>query len=227
MYALHCLARKEVMAYEAAHPKSTLSPRVALRRASLASTTNGDLPNGNADGNGNSNGLMSPPKPYSPEIDLDRPTIPAIFTDPGYNLLGTSVLSTSNCGNPALRLFGFGPVTPEGYGIGGLFTFAILFGVPWNNRADQMGLNQAILSRTKGYQSACHPNTFKRDACSIPSKHISSKPSVYSSRCGKKPMNDLLPRSWTISVFCAMQGQASPSAWKWRKRKGRKSEKRF
>ncbi|OWT38800.1 carnitine O-acetyltransferase [Cryptococcus neoformans] len=118
MYALHCLARKEVMAYEAAHPKSTLSPRVALRRASLASTTNGDLPNGNADGNGNGNGLMSPPKPYSPEIDLDRPTIPAIFTDPGYNLLGTSVLSTSNCGNPALRLFGFGPVTPEGYGIG-------------------------------------------------------------------------------------------------------------
>ncbi|KAL7421318.1 carnitine O-acetyltransferase yat1 [Cryptotrichosporon argae] len=44
--------------------------------------------------------------------------VPSIFTDPGYNLLGTSVLSTSNCGNPALRLFGFGPVTPEGYGIG-------------------------------------------------------------------------------------------------------------
>ena len=44
--------------------------------------------------------------------------VPAIFSDPGYNLLGTSVLSTSNCGNPALRLFGFGPVTPEGYGIG-------------------------------------------------------------------------------------------------------------
>ena len=49
----------------------------------------------------------------------EKPKIPAIFTDPGYNLLGTSVLSTSNCGNPALRLFGFGPVTPEGYGLGG------------------------------------------------------------------------------------------------------------
>ena len=48
----------------------------------------------------------------------EKPKVPAIFTDPGYNLLGTSVLSTSNCGNPALRLFGFGPVTPEGYGIG-------------------------------------------------------------------------------------------------------------
>ena len=49
---------------------------------------------------------------------VEKPKVPAIFLDPGYNLLGTSVLSTSNCGNPALRLFGFGPVTPEGYGIG-------------------------------------------------------------------------------------------------------------
>ena len=47
-----------------------------------------------------------------------KPDVPAIFTDPGYNTLNTSVLSTSNCGNPALRLFGFGPVTPDGYGIG-------------------------------------------------------------------------------------------------------------
>lgn len=45
-------------------------------------------------------------------------SLPKIFEDPGYNLLTTSVISTSNCGNPALRLFGFGPVTPEGHGIG-------------------------------------------------------------------------------------------------------------
>lgn len=44
--------------------------------------------------------------------------MPAIFTDPGWATLGTSILSTSNCGNPALRLFGFGPVTADGYGIG-------------------------------------------------------------------------------------------------------------
>lgn len=126
LYALHCLARKEVMAYEATHPTSTVSPRVALRRASLASssTNSGDMPNGNVNGNGT--GPLSPSKLHTPEIDLDRPTIPAIFKDSGYNLLGTSVLSTSNCGNPALRLFGFGPVTPEGYGIGELFTFPIL-----------------------------------------------------------------------------------------------------
>lgn len=46
------------------------------------------------------------------------PNVPAIFQDSGYSTLGSSVLSTSNCGNPALRLFGFGPATPEGYGIG-------------------------------------------------------------------------------------------------------------
>jgi len=45
-------------------------------------------------------------------------TLPSIFTDPGWALLGTSILSTSNCGNPALRLFGFGPVAADGYGIG-------------------------------------------------------------------------------------------------------------
>ncbi|KAL0572886.1 carnitine O-acetyltransferase yat1 [Marasmius crinis-equi] len=41
-----------------------------------------------------------------------------LFNDPGWMMLNTSILSTSNCGNPALRLFGFGPVTPDGYGLG-------------------------------------------------------------------------------------------------------------
>ncbi|GAA5932519.1 hypothetical protein JCM1841_000236 [Sporobolomyces salmonicolor] len=44
--------------------------------------------------------------------------IPAFFKDPGYATLGHTILSTSNCGNPALRLFGFGPVTGEGFGLG-------------------------------------------------------------------------------------------------------------
>ena len=48
----------------------------------------------------------------------DKPPLPAIFTDPGWALLGRSILSTSNCGNPALRLFGFGPVAADGFGIG-------------------------------------------------------------------------------------------------------------
>ncbi|KAK0539794.1 carnitine O-acetyltransferase yat1 [Tilletia horrida] len=44
--------------------------------------------------------------------------MPALFKDAGYATLNTTIISTSNCGNPALRLFGFGPVTPSGFGIG-------------------------------------------------------------------------------------------------------------
>jgi hypothetical protein len=46
-------------------------------------------------------GAMQVKGPASKKIKL-----PAIFRDPGFNLLGTSVLSTSNCGNPALRVSG-------------------------------------------------------------------------------------------------------------------------
>ncbi|KAI9604534.1 hypothetical protein KEM48_000651 [Puccinia striiformis f. sp. tritici PST-130] len=44
--------------------------------------------------------------------------LPKIFRDSGYGLLNHSTLGTSNCGNAALRLFGFAPVVSDGYGIG-------------------------------------------------------------------------------------------------------------
>jgi len=43
---------------------------------------------------------------------------PSLFRDKGWAALNHTVLSTSNCGNPALRLFGFGPVVADGFGIG-------------------------------------------------------------------------------------------------------------
>lgn len=46
------------------------------------------------------------------------PEPPALFNDAGYATLNHTTISTSNCGNPALRLFGFGPVVPDGFGIG-------------------------------------------------------------------------------------------------------------
>ncbi|KAI9661393.1 MAG: hypothetical protein M1831_003126 [Alyxoria varia] len=51
----------------------------------------------------------------------DPPTshsLPSIFSDSGYDKLNNTILSTSNCGNPALRHFGFGPTSAEGFGIG-------------------------------------------------------------------------------------------------------------
>lgn len=43
---------------------------------------------------------------------------PPLFADKAWDALNRSILSTSNCGNPALRLFGFGPVVEDGYGVG-------------------------------------------------------------------------------------------------------------
>lgn len=40
------------------------------------------------------------------------------FKSEPWALLNHTVISTSNCGNPSLRLFGFGPVVPDGFGIG-------------------------------------------------------------------------------------------------------------
>jgi carnitine O-acetyltransferase len=45
-------------------------------------------------------------------------TVPPFFQSEAWKTLNHTVLSTSNCGNPALRLFGFGPVVPDGFGIG-------------------------------------------------------------------------------------------------------------
>jgi Choline/Carnitine o-acyltransferase len=43
---------------------------------------------------------------------------PAFFGSEAWKTLNHTILSTSNCGNPSLRLFGFGPVVPNGFGIG-------------------------------------------------------------------------------------------------------------
>lgn len=46
------------------------------------------------------------------------PDMPALFADAAWDKLNTTILSTSNCGNPALRMFGFGPTSGDGFGIG-------------------------------------------------------------------------------------------------------------
>lgn len=46
------------------------------------------------------------------------PSTPALFNDNGWDKINNTILSTSNCGNPALRHFGFGPTSGDGFGIG-------------------------------------------------------------------------------------------------------------
>jgi len=53
--------------------------------------------------------------------DIQRSKIraaPAIFSDGAWDKLNTTIMSTSNCGNPCLRMFGFGPTSADGFGIG-------------------------------------------------------------------------------------------------------------
>ncbi|KAI9795927.1 MAG: hypothetical protein M1833_006575 [Piccolia ochrophora] len=63
--------------------------------------------------------------PYDETVPVHNPAsnppsqqMPAIFADAGWDKLNNTILSTSNCGNPALRQFGFGPTSGEGFGIG-------------------------------------------------------------------------------------------------------------
>lgn len=45
-------------------------------------------------------------------------SMPLIFADSGWDKLNNTIISTSNCGNPSLRQFGFGPTSGDGFGIG-------------------------------------------------------------------------------------------------------------
>lgn len=50
----------------------------------------------------------------SPNGSTRSDELPGIYADAAWEKMGNIVLSTSNCGNPSLRLFGFGPVSADG-----------------------------------------------------------------------------------------------------------------
>ncbi|KAG8823583.1 hypothetical protein FRC19_003558 [Serendipita sp. 401] len=108
LYALYCLLQREI---NEGSPSSTPN---GARTPQLNGKTKLAIADGYAvDGNANANGDVSV------SLAETRATaLPTIFTDHGWSILNTSIISTSNCGNPALRLFGFGPVAADGYGIG-------------------------------------------------------------------------------------------------------------
>lgn len=51
------------------------------------------------------------------DADFDE-TLTQFFDSPGWKKLNVTLSSTSFCGNPSLKLFGFGPVAAEGVGVG-------------------------------------------------------------------------------------------------------------
>ncbi|ODQ53229.1 acyltransferase ChoActase/COT/CPT [Saitoella complicata NRRL Y-17804] len=84
---------------------------------------------GDSDPTANGEKANNENRPTSPDDDIksessgtggsgNSDAIPAIFNDVAWDKLNTTIISSSNCGNPSLRLFGFGPVSAEGFGIG-------------------------------------------------------------------------------------------------------------
>jgi len=55
---------------------------------------------------------------YMQMLDQKNIKMPELFSSKAYKTLKSDILSTSNCGNPSLRMFGFGPVCEYGFGVG-------------------------------------------------------------------------------------------------------------
>jgi carnitine O-acetyltransferase len=86
----------------------------------VATTTNGKEDDSHTNNNHHDNDQVK----SSPNNNNHSPTrhhlssMPAIFADAGFDKINNTILSTSNCGNPSLRHFGFGPTSGDGFGIG-------------------------------------------------------------------------------------------------------------
>lgn len=94
------------------NPKSTNDEKIeALRLATQQHSSGVKLA---ASGKGMERHLFA----LSKIAEQNGMAVPDFFSSTAYKKLNHTVLSTSNCGNPSLRLFGFGPVVQDGFGIG-------------------------------------------------------------------------------------------------------------
>jgi carnitine O-acetyltransferase len=80
----------------------------------------GDSGSNSIPDSGSSDMMSEDDGPSSPmgRVQTNTGAMPHLFADSGWDRLNTTILSTSNCGNPSLRQFGFGPTSGDGFGIG-------------------------------------------------------------------------------------------------------------
>lgn len=104
LYALYCLWQRSFD--EGLFQDSSSAGGYSSPSEGMLSETSEDCFS-SSPGTGSIRGLRTP-----------TPPTPAIFSDAGWDKINTTVLSTSNCGNPCLRHFGFGPTSADGFGIG-------------------------------------------------------------------------------------------------------------
>ncbi|KAK5937978.1 carnitine O-acetyltransferase yat1 [Knufia obscura] len=112
LYALYCVWQRKVNeeGAEAASSTGFSSPREGAHSPIDFSDPGSAKKLEHSRSNGETSSSRSP----APQLHQ----MPALFSDPGWERINSTILSTSNCGNPALRHFGFGPVSGDGFGIG-------------------------------------------------------------------------------------------------------------
>lgn len=102
LYALFCIWKRYVAESEAGFGATDMSNEDTITNHEISSCSSEHTVGGN-----NQQNL---------KFELDH--LPEIFADAGWDKLNNTIISTSNCGNPSLRLFGFGPVSANGFGLG-------------------------------------------------------------------------------------------------------------
>ena len=110
LYALYCIWQRAIDedGAEAASSDGFESTRASSPEGDL----NSSVGSPGQKSYGSENGSTSAPAHHV------QHTMPSLFADAGWDKLNTTILSTSNCGNPSLRQFGFGPTSGDGFGIG-------------------------------------------------------------------------------------------------------------
>ena len=111
LYALYCVWQRAV------------DEEGAEAASSNGMSSNGyssPVDGGSVVGSPNRNSFAKEDGSASPSPHAKQPSqkMPALFADSGWDKINTTIISTSNCGNPALRHFGFGPSSADGFGIG-------------------------------------------------------------------------------------------------------------
>lgn len=107
LYALYCLWQR------------SFDDQVSVGASSNGYSSpveNGSLDSPKLSASGSDDGLSLTSSGVRP-LRAMAPT-PAIFQDAGWDKINNTILSSSNCGNPCLRHFGFGPTSGDGFGIG-------------------------------------------------------------------------------------------------------------
>ena len=118
LYALYCVWQRG-MDEDGAEAASYESSEEVISDGDAAQILPNSLPTNTSTTNNTSNDHNKPPSSsHSPHKPPSKHSLPSIFSDPGWSILNNTILSTSNCGNPSLRQFGFGPTSAEGFGIG-------------------------------------------------------------------------------------------------------------